>query len=47
MAMEARGYRGGAGRTRMKVLKFTYRDTIAFVICGLLIVWSFVVRFAL
>ena len=23
MAMEARGYRGGAGRTRMKVLKFT------------------------
>ena len=47
MAMEARGYRGGAGRTRMKVLKFTNKDTIAFTVCGLLIVWSFAVRFVL
>lgn len=47
MAMEARGYRGGAGRTRMKVLKFTNKDTVAFIVCGLLIVWSFVVRFVL
>ena len=47
MAMEARGYRGGAGRTRMKVLKFTNRDTIAFIVCGLLIAWSFAVRFVL
>lgn len=47
MAMEARGYRGGVGRTRMKVLKFTYRDTIAFVVSALVIVWSFVVRFVL
>lgn len=45
MAMEARGYRGGVGRTRMKVLTFTSRDTIAFVIFALIIVWSFVVRF--
>lgn len=45
MAMEARGYRGGAGRTRMKVLKFTSRDTIAFVIAALILVWSLVVRF--
>lgn len=26
MAMEARCYRGGEGRTRMKVLKYSYRD---------------------
>lgn len=30
MAMEARCYRGGVGRTRMKVLKFTSKDIIAF-----------------
>ncbi|SFC82269.1 energy-coupling factor transporter transmembrane component T family protein [Clostridium uliginosum] len=47
MAMEARGYRGGAGRTRMKVLKFTSRDTIAFAMFGLLVLWSAVVRFIL
>jgi energy-coupling factor transport system permease protein len=29
MAMEARCYRGGEGRTRMKVLKLTYNDLIA------------------
>lgn len=45
MAMEARGYRGGAGRTRMKVLKFTSRDTIAFIVAALILVWSLVVRF--
>lgn len=35
MAMEARCYRGGENRTRLKVLKYTYRDligTISFVI---------------
>lgn len=47
MAMEARGYRGGAGRTRMKVLKFTSKDVIAFIVCGLLIIWSLAVRFIL
>lgn len=45
MAMEARGYRGGAGRTRMKVLKFTSRDIIAFSVFGLLIIWCIAVRF--
>ena len=29
MAMEARCYRGGAGRTRMKQLKLTWRDAVA------------------
>lgn len=47
MAMEARGYRGGAGRTRMKVLRFTSRDTIAFIVFTLIIIWSFIVRFVL
>ncbi len=28
MAMEARCYRGGENRTRLKILKFTYRDLI-------------------
>jgi energy-coupling factor transport system permease protein len=45
MAMEARGYRGGSGRTRMKVLNFTSKDTIAFVIFGLICIWSILVRF--
>lgn len=30
MAMEARCYRGGEGRTRMKILKLSYNDLIAF-----------------
>ena len=47
MAMEARGYRGGDGRTRMKILKFSYKDTVAFFIFGLLILWCLVVRFIL
>lgn len=29
MAMEARCYRGGENRTRLKVLKYTYRDIVA------------------
>lgn len=47
MAMEARGYRGGAGRTRMKVLKFSSKDTIAFILFVLLLLWCFAVRFIL
>ncbi len=41
-AMEARAYRGGEGRTRMKVLKYTTRDYVAvaifviFILCGIL-----------
>lgn len=43
MAMEARCYRGGEGRTRMKILKLTYRDSIGTVITTLFIsicIWS-------
>lgn len=47
MAMEARGYRGGSGRTRMKVLSFTSKDTIAFCIFGLLVLWCIAVRLVL
>ena len=44
MAMEARCYRGGAGRTRMKVLKFTSKDYIAFTLALLIILASILVR---
>lgn len=37
MAMEARGYRGGAGRTRMKILEFSYRDLVAFIVFCILV----------
>ena len=47
MAMEARCYRGGAGRTRMKELKYSYRDAVAYGIFAILFVASFVIRFAL
>lgn len=47
MAMEARGYRGGVGRTRMKVLKFTSKDVTAFIVFGLIVAWAFAVRFVL
>ena len=47
MAMESRAYRGGAGRTRMKELKFSNRDAIAFSVFSILIIGSFLVRFAL
>ena len=44
MAMEARCYRGGSGRTRMKVLKFTSKDYIAFTLALLIILASILVR---
>ena len=47
MAMESRCYRGGAGRTRMKELKYSYRDLVAYGIFMILFVSSFVIRFAL
>ena len=47
MAMEARCYRGGAGRTRMKVLKFTSKDFIAFGVFALLFASTIIVRFAM
>lgn len=45
MAMEARCYRGGAGRTRMKVLKFSSRDYIAFVIFAVIFLATILARF--
>ncbi len=44
MAMEARCYRGGEGRTRMKQLLFTYKDAIAFGVFGALLALSIYVR---
>lgn len=45
MAMEARCYRGGEGRTRMKILKMNYRDGIAVIVTGVLVVVSVWSRF--
>ena len=47
MAMESRAYRGGAGRTRMKELKFSNKDAIAFAVFSILLIGSFFVRFGL
>lgn len=38
MAMEARCYRGGEGRTKMKPLKYGRRDYVAYVVCAIYIV---------
>ncbi|MDA8212317.1 MAG: energy-coupling factor transporter transmembrane component T, partial [Clostridia bacterium] len=34
LAMEARCYRGGQGRTRMRQLKWEVRDTVAVMFCA-------------
>lgn len=47
MAMESRAYRGGNGRTRMKQLKFSNKDTIAFLVFAMLFLGSLLVRFVL
>ncbi|MGG7163033.1 energy-coupling factor transporter transmembrane component T family protein [Clostridium ihumii] len=44
MAMEARGYRGGEGRTRMKVLQMTNKDTIAFISFVVFVILIFITR---
>ena len=44
MAMEARCYRGGSGRTRMKQLKFSKDDAVAWGIFGILFIASIVIR---
>ena len=46
-AMEARCYRGGEGRTKMKVMKTTRRDWILFALMTLLCIFLFVLDFAL
>lgn len=47
MAMESRCYRGGEGRTRMKILKLTNRDYIAAAVTAALLMVSVVSRFIL
>ena len=44
LAMEARCYRGGTGRTRMKVLKYARIDLMAFLTLTALIVCVVLVR---
>lgn len=44
MAMEARGYRGGAGRTRMKELMFSSKDVVAFAMFSILLIGSISIR---
>jgi energy-coupling factor transport system permease protein len=44
MAMEARCYRGGEGRTRMKVLKLTYDDLIAVLFFVFFIIFTIYIR---
>lgn len=44
MAMEARCYRGGQGRTRLKILKLTYRDYVACASMGFLFIISILSR---
>ena len=45
MAMEARCYRGGEGRTRMKQLKFTNKDTVSFIAYIIFLALCIFVRF--
>ena len=47
MAMEARAYRGGAGRTRMKILKFSSNDFLAFAVFIMLFAVCLAIRFVL
>lgn len=47
MAMEARCYRGGQGRTRMKPLRYSRRDHVAYVIYGVYLAAIIAVRAAL
>ena len=45
LAMEARCYHGGAGRTKMKPLKYARRDRIAYVIMTVYFILMFATRF--
>ena len=45
MAMEARCYRGGEGRTRMKQLKLEKKDAVAFVVYIVFLILCIVSRF--
>lgn len=45
LAMEARCYHGGEGRTRLKVLRYGVRDAIAGVLCFGMVTGAFLTRF--
>ena len=47
MAMEARCYRGGDGRTKMKPLCYSAVDRIAYVVCGLYLAAVIALKFML
>ena len=40
MAMEARCYRGGENRTRMKQLRYPYRDAVAVSVMAVVLAWA-------
>src|SRR5699024_12678018 len=44
IAMEARGYRGDEGRTKLRELKYETKDVIAFIIFIIVIIVVFIVR---
>src|SRR5699024_10940161 len=44
MAMEARGYRGDEGRTKLRELKYEKKDVVAFIIFIIVIIVLFIVR---
>lgn len=44
MAMEARGYQGGDGRTKLRELRFRNKDVIAFILFAVVVVMLFFVR---
>ena len=47
MAMEARCYRGGTGRTRLKQLRFSKLDVVAGIIMTVLLVAAIAIRILL
>ena len=44
MAMEARGYQGGEGRTKLRELHYTKRDILTFIIFGCIVFAFFLLR---
>ena len=44
MAMEARCYRGGEGRTRMKILRYSKGDAVAYIVMAIVCILSFASR---
>lgn len=44
MAMEARGYQGGEGRTKLRELKYHMKDFVVFIIFLVVVVTLFIVR---